>query len=61
MIISSYIYNVLNKMKNKNYQSIKVIVTNTQIHGRSLSWLGTGTLVRRGGATLVLWTEMGKQ
>jgi hypothetical protein len=48
-------------MKNKNYQSIKVIVTNTQIHGRSLSWLGTGTLVRRGGATLVLWTEMGKQ
>ena len=27
------------------------------IHYRSLSWLGTGTSIKRGGVKLVLWTK----
>ena len=29
----------------------------TQIHVRSMSWLGTGTSTKRGGVKLVLWTQ----
>jgi hypothetical protein len=35
----------------------KIDTPNTQIYGRSLSWLGTGTSVKSGGVKLVLWTQ----
>jgi hypothetical protein len=54
-------------MKNKKYDTVETIpksnikmtergkfdTPNTQIHDRSLSWLGTGTSIKRGGVMLV--------
>ena len=41
------------KMKNKEYNTIekvaKSILSNTQIHNRSLIWLGTDTSIKKGG------------
>ena len=34
-----------------------IVYTNTQIHDRSLSWLGTGTSIKSGDVELVLWTQ----
>ena len=56
-------------MKNKKYDTVETIpksnikmtergkfdTPNTQIHDRSLSWLGTGTSIKRGGVMLVWW------
>ena len=58
-------------MKNKKYNTagtvpksnIKIVerdtvdTPNTQIHNRSLSWLGTGTSIKSGGAKIVLWAQ----
>ena len=33
------------------------IPLNTQLHGHSLSWLGTGISRRNGGDKLVLWAQ----
>ena len=58
-------------MKNKKYHTvgttknpnIKVVergkhdTTNTHIHERSLSWLGTGTSIKRSGVNLVLCVQ----
>ena len=33
------------------------ITLNTQLHGHSLSWLGTGISKRNGGYKLVLWAQ----
>ena len=33
------------------------ITLNTQLHGHSLSWLGTGISRRNGGDKLVLWAQ----
>jgi hypothetical protein len=54
-------------MENKKYDTVETIpksnikmtergkidTPNTQIHDRSLSWLGTGTSIKRGGVMLV--------
>ena len=37
--------------RGKNYN------INTEIHDRSLSWLGTGISIKSGGVKLVLWTQ----
>ena len=65
-------YNICTyKMKNKKYNTagtvpksnIKIVerdtvdTPNTQIHNRSLSWLGTGTSIKSGGAKIVLWAQ----
>ena len=58
-------------MKNKIYHTVKTIQTsntiiaergkiktsNTQIHDRSLTWLGTGTSIKSGGVKIVLWAH----
>ena len=55
-----------NKMKYKNNNptsNIKIVkrgkvgTPNTQIHDRSLSWLGICTSIKRAGVKLVLWTQ----
>jgi hypothetical protein len=35
----------------------KIDTPSTQIHDRSLSWLGTGTSIKSGGVKLVLLTQ----
>ena len=59
---------LMNKMKNKKYHTVETIpklnikivergkidTPNTQIHDPSLSWLGTGTLIKSGRVKLVL-------
>jgi len=35
----------------------EIDTSNTQIHYRSLSWLGTDTSMKNGGAKLVLWAQ----
>jgi len=61
----------LNKMKNKKYHTVRTIpksnikilergnidAGNTQIHDRSLSWLGTDTLIKSCWVKLVLWVQ----
>jgi hypothetical protein len=56
-------------LKNKKYHAIgtiptsnnrivernKIDTTNTQIHNRSHSWLGTGTAIKSGGGKLIFW------
>ena len=39
----------------KSLERGKIDTSNTHIHDRSLSWLDTGILIRRGGIKLVLW------
>ena len=55
-------------MKNNKYHTVETVLkpnikiverdkldtSNTQIHDRSLSWLGTGTSIKSGGVKLVL-------
>ena len=61
----------MNKMKNKKYCTVgtvpkadrkivdrgKINIPNTHMHVCSLSYLGTGTSIKSGGANLVLWTQ----
>ena len=35
----------------------KIDTFSTDIHDRSLSWLGTNTSIKSGGVILVLWTQ----
>jgi hypothetical protein len=35
----------------------KIDTPNSQIHDRSLSWLGTVILIKSGGVKLVLWAQ----
>ena len=35
----------------------QIDTTNTHIHDRSFSWLGTSTSIKSGGIILVLWTQ----
>jgi len=58
-------------MKNKKYHTVgtipksnikivergKIDTPNTQIQDRSISYHGTGTSIKSGGAKLVLWTQ----
>ena len=37
----------------------KIDTPNRQIHGRALSWFGTGTLIKSGGIKLVVWGQSG--
>jgi len=60
---------LFNKMKTKKYHTvgtmpkphskiverIKIDTTNTQIHGLSLSWLGTSTSIKSGGVETVFY------
>ena len=62
---------LMNKMKNKKYQTVETILKlnikivergkidtpSTQIHDPSLSWLGTGTLIKSGRVKLVLQAQ----
>ena len=45
--------------KSKSYMVERVIIDtpNTQIHGHSLSWLGTGTSINSDRVELVLWAQ----
>ena len=45
----------------KTVEKDKIDTSNTQIHDRSLSWLGTGTSVKSGGVKLVLWYKTQKR
>ena len=56
-----------NQMQNKKYHTVGTIpkkytkkeaksILLTQIHDRSLSWLGTGTSIKSGEIKLILWT-----
>jgi hypothetical protein len=45
------------KFKNNIEERDKIDTTNTQIHDRSLSWLGTDTSIKRGEVNLVLWAQ----
>ena len=47
-----YISNLYEKL---NYVKLTTSTLNTQIHGRSLSRLGTSTLIKGGWIKLVLW------
>jgi hypothetical protein len=38
---------------NRIVERNKIDTTNTQIHNRSLSWLGTGTAIKSGGVKLI--------
>ena len=58
-------------MKNNKYHNVgtisksnikivergKIDIPNTQIHDRSLPWLGAGTSIKRGRVKLVLWGQ----
>ena len=56
-----------NKMENKKYHTVwtapksnrKIYTSNTQIHDRLLSWLGTGTSIKSGGVKqpVDLWAQ----
>jgi hypothetical protein len=37
--------------------NLEIHTPNTQIHDRSLSWLGTGNLIKSDGVKLVLWAQ----
>jgi len=45
------------KFKNNIEERDKIDTTNTQIHDRSLSWLGTDTSIKTGEVKLVLWVQ----
>jgi hypothetical protein len=49
-------------MKSKKYHTFversKIDIPNTHVHDCSLSWLGTGTSIKRGGVKLVLWIQI---
>ena len=61
-----------NKMKNKKYHTVrtvsksirkivkscKICTTNTHVHDRSLSWLGTNNSIKSGNVKLVLWAQI---
>jgi len=43
---------------NRNVVEIdKIDIPNTHIHDCSITWLSTGTLIKGGGAKLVLWAR----
>jgi hypothetical protein len=42
------------KSNRKFIERGNIDITNTQLHDRSLSWLGTGTSMKSGGVKLVL-------
>jgi hypothetical protein len=44
------------KSNRKITETDKIYTPSTHIHSNSLSLLGTGTRIKRGGAILVLWT-----
>ena len=62
---------VINKMKNKAYDTVGIVLKfnrkmvekgnidthNTQMHDRSLSWVGRGTEINSGGVRLALWSQ----
>jgi len=41
----------------KIVERCKIDTPNTQIHNRSLSWIGTGTSIKSGGIEIVLWDQ----
>ena len=58
---------IINKIKKQNIphsrNNIKIVergktdTSNTKIHDRLFSWLGTGTSIKNGRVKLVLWTQ----
>jgi hypothetical protein len=51
--LSEHFQNAIEKTVEKD----KIDTPSTQIHDRSLSWLGTGTSIKSGGVKLVLLTQ----
>jgi len=51
-------FGTIPKFNIKIVQRGKIDTPNTQIHDRSLPWLGRGTSIKSGGAKLVLCAQM---
>jgi hypothetical protein len=49
--------NIIPKSNGKIVKRGRIDTPNTQIHDRSRSWLGTGTLIKGDGVKLVLWDK----
>ena len=49
---------ILNLYEKLIYVKLTTSTLNTQIHGRSLSRLGTSTLIKGGGIKLVVWYSL---
>jgi hypothetical protein len=53
-------YNTVGTVPKSNIRIVergKSDIPNTQIHDRSLSWIGTGISIKSGGVKLVLWAQ----
>ena len=46
------------KVQSKSDRNRKIDTTNTNIHGRSHSWLGTGTSMKSDEVKLFLWAQI---